>query len=85
MTILICFNTGNISVSSPIQLDEVGYLYSQSNFPDYSSFTDKHLEAFCHFIAESKLSENEDEVHINVCWHNVVRLKSNLISIFSKE
>ena len=82
MTILICFNTGNISVSSPIQLDEVGYLNSQSNFLDYSSFTDKHLEAFCHFIAESKLSENEDEVHINVCWHMLLDLYWILIFFF---
>ena len=60
------FYTGNISVSLPINSDEVGYLSSQSNFPDNISCTEKHLGALSHFIAESKLFESEDEIHIKV-------------------
>jgi len=57
---------GSISVSLPIHSDEVGYLNSQSNFPDNLSCIEKHLGALGHFIAESKLFESEDEVHINM-------------------
>jgi len=57
---------GNTSVSLPKYSDEVTYTNNQSDFLDNLSYIEKHLGALGHFIAESKLFENEDEIHINM-------------------